>query len=438
MNPLQRTIHLPHIVALYVGAVMGSGILLVPGLAAQIAGPASLIAWGAMIIFILPIALSMGWLSHQYPNVGGVAHFVKLAFGELASIHVGWYFLMSVAIGAPITAIAGAQYLCRAMGWGRGEELVIASSILLIGLFINYRGMKLSGNLQVVLIVGIVAVLLFAIFGSIPRIKADAFQPFFPHGWFSVGQAAVLLFWCFIGWEAVSHMSEEFVNPKDAVKGVIIAAILVGVLYFSTAFATIGTQSYKENSAFIQMLEFVIGRPGRYLTGVTCFFICTATVIAYVGAASRLAYALSKDGNAPKFCARISSKHHSPVGGLTFLAFCFAVGMVLYSFQFVSLSELILFPNASLILTYFAGCLAGVILLRDSKAKRYTSILSTTFILFMIPFIGWAILYPVLVSLLVWIARILRKDDRVNRASKTKVHNRKKMGLNNEVDTTTN
>ncbi|HBI03785.1 MAG TPA: amino acid permease, partial [Paenibacillaceae bacterium] len=104
---LKATIGLPQAIALNIGAVLGSGILLMPGVSAQLSGPASLIAWGIMALFVLPMALSMGLLSSAYSNSGGVSHFATLAFGRKIGALVGWFFLMSVTIGGPIVAIIG-------------------------------------------------------------------------------------------------------------------------------------------------------------------------------------------------------------------------------------------------------------------------------------------------------------------------------------------
>ncbi|MGF9826550.1 amino acid permease, partial [Brevibacillus agri] len=76
-----KTLRLPQIVALYIGAVIGSGVLLIPGLAAEKAGPASILAWLVMSILVLPMALTMGLLSARYPSSGGVSTFVRTAYG---------------------------------------------------------------------------------------------------------------------------------------------------------------------------------------------------------------------------------------------------------------------------------------------------------------------------------------------------------------------
>lgn len=91
-SAFQEILSLPQIVALYVGAVVGSGILLIPGLTAELAGPASILAWLVMSILVLPMAITMGLLSARHPHSGGVSHFVRLAYGDRFGNAVGWFF----------------------------------------------------------------------------------------------------------------------------------------------------------------------------------------------------------------------------------------------------------------------------------------------------------------------------------------------------------
>ncbi|WP_025684052.1 APC family permease [Paenibacillus maysiensis] len=407
-HKLQSTIGLPQAIALYIGAVLGSGILIVPGLAAEMAGPASLLAWGFMTLLILPMALSMGLLSAKFPNAGGVSHFVSLAFSPRAGSYIGWFFLMSVPIGAPVAALTGAGYMTAAMGWGEGSRMGLAAAMLAVGLIINWIGMKVAGRIQIAVVIAIVAVLIFAIVSALPQMKSVHFTPFAPHGWLPVGQATAILFWCFIGWEAVSHLSEEFTNPqRAAVKGVTVAAVIVGLLYFLTALATVGTQSYLaggSDASLVWVISRAIGPWGAVIAGLTGIFICTATIIAYVGAASRVAYALSRQGHTFRWMGLLSRRFHTPIGGIMFLSLCFVVIMSLYGSGTVSLTNLIQFPNATFILTYLGGCAAGIKLLRGNRwgvAISWVSFISTAVVF---PFVGWAMLYPCLITFALWIA----------------------------------
>lgn len=403
-NKLQKGIGLPQAIALYIGAVLGSGVLIVPGLAAEMAGPASLLAWGFMTLLILPMALSMGLLSAKYPNAGGVSHFVTLAYGEKAGTLVGWFFLMSVPIGAPVAALTGAGYLTAALGWGEGAKLAVAAAMLAAGLVMNWIGMQLAGKIQIAVVIAIAAVLIFAFGAALPRMESIHFTPFMPKGWLSVGQAASMLFWCFIGWEAVSHMSEEFKDPqKAAIKGVTAAAIIVGILYFLSALATVGTQSYLKGdseSSMVWIISQPLGSWGGIVAGVTGLFICMAGIIAYTGAAARVAYAMSREGNAPKWWNSLSPRFHTPTGSLLFLMFCFIAVMLLYGTGTISLSTLIQFPNATFILTYMGGCAAGIRLLKGSRIGVVLSWISFAATAVVFPFTGWAMLYPLLIALL--------------------------------------
>ncbi|GIP46771.1 putative amino acid permease YecA [Paenibacillus sp. J53TS2] len=401
---LQKGIGLPQAIALYIGAVLGSGVLIVPGLAAETAGPASLLAWGFMTLLILPMALSMGLLSAKYPNAGGVSHFVTLAYGKKTGTLVGWFFLMSVPIGGPVAALTGAGYLSAALGWGEGAKLTVAAVMLAVGLLTNWVGMQLAGKIQIAVVIAIASVLIFAFGAALPRMESVHFTPFMPHGWLSVGQAASMLFWCFIGWEAVSHMSEEFKDPqKAAIKGVTAAAIIVGTLYFLSALATVGTQSYLKGgseSSMVWIISQPLGSWGGIVAGVTGLFICMAAIIAYTGAAARVAYAMAREGSAPKWWKGLSPRFHTPTGSLLFLMFCFAAVMMLYGTGTVSLSTLIQFPNATFILTYMGGCAAGIRLLKGSRTGVVLSWISFAATAVVFPFTGWAMLYPLLITLL--------------------------------------
>ncbi|MDQ0172923.1 amino acid transporter [Paenibacillus tundrae] len=182
-----------------------------------------------------------------------------------------------------------------------------------------------------------------------------------------------------------------------------IAAIVVGVLYFLTALATVGTQSYLHGGADVSLVWIIsqaLGSWGSLIAGLTGVFICTATVIAYTGAASRVAFALARQGAAPQWLTRLSGRFHTPIAALGFLAICFILVLGIYGSGLVSLTTLIQLPNATFILTYLGGCAAGIRLLRGNRAGVVISWVSFIATAVIFPFVGWAVLYPVVIIIL--------------------------------------
>ena len=412
METFPATLRFPQVLALYIGSVLGSGILILPGLAAEAAGPASLVAWGMMSLLVIPMALTMGLLSVRYPSAGGVSHFVTRAFGPGPGSLIGWLFLLSVVVGAPVLALTGAGYVCAAFGLGGPCRPAIAAVILLAALVSNYLGMRTTGRLQVAVVVTTIVILAAALAGSVTAVDPGNFAPFLPHGWGSVGHAMTLIFWCFIGWEAVSHLTAEFEDPgRDVVRGTLAAAVVVSLVYLATAVAVIGTRSYGpgvSDVSLVHLIRLSSGAWGGYLSGAAALFICVAPAIAYTGAASRLAYALSATGYAPTALSRLSRRYRTPAGGLGFLALAFGLVLLGFSSGLVSLPALIQLPNASFILTYLGGCGAGLVLLRGVRAGRFVSAVSLALTGVILLFAGWSVLYPVLIAL-AWSAFMLHR-----------------------------
>jgi amino acid efflux transporter len=417
IHPTERSsLRLHHIVALYVGSVLGCGVLILPGLSAEIAGPGSLLSWIFIIVLAFPMALTMGLLSARFPNDGGVSYFVTLAFNEQVGALVGWFFLVSGIIGVPILALTGAGYIAAAYGLSEFWRIVIAVSIILAGLFLNYIGMRISSQVQIAVVLGTICILVGAFIGSYRTVELSHFTPFILNGWMSIGYAATLLFWSYIGWEAVTHIAEEIEDPKrDVVRGTIIASIIIGSLYLLTAYVVVGTHMYGPGISDVSLVHLIEGSFGQYgmiLTGLTGLFVCLAPSISYIGAASRLGYSLAVTGYAPSFLARLSERYYTHIGGLIFLAGCFSFIFIIYSTGLLSLAFLIQLPNSTFILTYIGGCAAGMVLLKDNRYAVFLSALSLILTSCILLFVSWAIFFP-LGIILIWGIFLIRNRKRM-------------------------
>ena len=227
--------------ALYVGAVLGPGVLILPGLAAEVAGPASVLAWAALLALSVPLAITFAVLGVRFPEAGGTAAYARAAFGRGPGAVTGWCFLAGVVIGAPAVALIGGFYVAELLGAGREAAVAAAAGMIAAVVAANAFGVRASARLQLGLAGVLAALLLVAVVSALPESRAEHWTPFAPHGWSAVGEAASLLMLSFIGWEAVSHLAGELRDPHRQLPRAIFGALaVVVVLYLGLAIATVG------------------------------------------------------------------------------------------------------------------------------------------------------------------------------------------------------
>jgi amino acid efflux transporter len=403
---LARRITLPQAVALYVGAVLGSGVLLVPGYAAEAAGPASILVWFLMALLALPMALTLGALATRHPDAGGVSAYVRQAFGPRLAAVTGWLFLASVPIGTPVAALAAASYAQVALGLSHGVTFAIAFAIIGVALLNNFLGTDFLGRSQVVITGLICALLVVAIGVAAPHVEGAQFQPFAPHGFLGMGQAAALMFWCFIGWEAVSHMAEEFANPeRDTNRAIWIAALVVGLLYTLVGWVTVGTGSYggaQSNGSLALIVTRFLGPAGGLVVAGVALFIAVGVCNAYLGAAARLAYSLGREGVAPAVLGRLHPVRRTPAAAIGFVGVIALGVLAAQALGGADLRLLLALPNSTFMGTYLLGSAAAIRLL--SGRLRVLGWVSLVLSVFVYLFLGWAALYAPVVGILVWLA----------------------------------
>ncbi|HUW63520.1 MAG TPA: amino acid permease [Spirochaetia bacterium] len=402
---LKKTISWVQGAAMTIGAVLGSGVLVLPVAAAELAGPASLVAWLLMGLLAIPLVMTLGTLGAAYPDAGGIAAFARRAFGPRAEAVTGWLFLGTVPIGGPIVALIGANYAGRLFGATPWQVGLVAAGMLSAGLFFNYLGISLSGRVQIGVVATISLILLAAVLTALPRVRPDSFTPFAPHGWVPVGVAMTLLFWAFVGWEMIVHLGEEFRDPqRDIPRSLAFSLGIIIVLYLSLAVATVGTASYR-GAANITALAGMVGQGvGHWAGDVTAllgFLVCYGTIHTYLAGFSRLIYAQAREGHFPSFFARLHPRYQTPHRTLLVLGPVFFLVLLLAYYRQFDLSALIKWPSAVFIALYVIGMASGVKLLAGKG--RYYAMVSLAACLIVYGFLGWAGLYPIGLGVVGWL-----------------------------------
>jgi amino acid efflux transporter len=389
---LRKGITLRHAVALYVSSVLGSGVLVLPGLAAHLAGPASLVAWVVLSIASYPFAWTFASLSSRNPESGGVYAFAKEAFGPRVAAVVGWLFGLWFVAGSPAVVLIAASYLGYAFPLSRLEIHLVASAVIVVPFVINLRGIVFSSRVQLGIVASIVVLLLLAVAFSIGSVKVESFSPFLPRGLLPVGTAAALIFWSYLGYENVSNVAEEFKDPKrDFGRSVVLSVILVGVLYLSVAFVTVGTRAWESGGSvapFAALLSRVFGRFGAAGTALLAVVIIFATVNAYLAGMSRVILSVARDGALPGIFGRVSARTGVPTYSVTLLTVLALLMLVVYYVFDFDLQTALLIPSGAAILVYIVGSAAGIRLLRVRGFARVLPWITLVISIGVLPFVG--------------------------------------------------
>ena len=280
--------------ALYVGAVLGPGVLLLPALAAHAAGPASVLAWAGLLLASLAIAVTFAALGVRHPVAGGAAAYVRAAYGRRAAAVTGWWFYAGVVAGAPAVWLIGGFYVAHLTGGGRPVAVAAAAAMMVVVVAFNARGLHATARLQLGLAALLAVLLLVAVTSALPSAHAANWTPFAPHGWLAIGTAANVLMLSFVGWEAVAHLAGDFSDPRRQLPRAMLAAFaVVAVLYLGLAVTTVAVLGGAPDSTvpLAELMQRGLGGAGSALTAGAAVLLTVGTTNAYVAGATRLARA---------------------------------------------------------------------------------------------------------------------------------------------------
>jgi amino acid efflux transporter len=386
--------------ALYIGALLGPGLLLLPGLAAAEAGPASIIAWLALLILSGLFAAVFSALGRHNPSAGGVIGYVTAGLGRRAGLATGWMFLAGVVCGAPIVCLIGASYVTDLTGGGQLARAAVAAVLLLTVVGLAAGGLRASAAAQLVLVSLLTVVVIVAVTGSAGAARAGNWTPFAPHGWLSVGSAAATLMFSFVGWEAVAPLTRRFADPgRQLPRVVAIALAVTTLLYLGLAIATIGVLGPRAATdvPLAGLLSHAIGAAGPDIAAVAAIVLTLGATNAYINGAAAMAGQLSR--------AASGGRGRGPV--LRLLAAITATGLLLiigYGLRIVSTAALVAVPTALFLAVYLGAMTAAARVLPGPV--RLAALPAALAVTAMLGFCGWALAVPAAVALAVsWRAR---------------------------------
>jgi amino acid efflux transporter len=383
-------------VVLQVGALMGPGLLLLPGLAAAKAGPASVLAWAGLLIVSALLAIVFAALGVRYPSQAGVGSYVERGFGARCGRAVSWWFLAGIVTGGPIVCIIGADYVAALLHLGSTPAAAIAAGLLAGVVALTFGGLRISAGVQLGL-VGLLVVLVGVAIGiGVGHRSASHWTPFTPHGWASVGSAASLLMLSFAGWEAIASLTPRFAEPRIQLPRVIaVAFALSSALYLALAVVLIAALGGAANTTapLEALLHLGIGPVAPPTAAVAAVLLTLANTNAYLTGAAGLARALS-----PTTDGHWRHRDRLPTWLVVVVAAAGTLMIGLDAAGALSISALVTVPTTFFLAVYL-GCTAAAIRLLVGPT-RIAAAAATAAVIAVLCFSGWALLLPPAVAVL--------------------------------------
>ncbi len=383
-----------HGAALYVGALIGPGLLLVPALAVQAAGAASIVAWAALLVLSAPLAITFAALGVRHPVAGGVSAYVREGLGDRAAAVTGGWFLAAVIIGAPAVSLIGGFYVADLTGSGTAVAALVGLAMYATVLTANTFGLRISAGFQLALSSILIVVMAVAISFALPSHAGDHWSPFAPHGWWAVGTAANILVWLFVGWEGVAQLAGEFRRPEhDLPRAIALAFVIVTVLYVALAVATIGvTEGTASKVPLADLVSVGFGSAGRDATAVLAVALTMGTMNVYLGGSAKLAAALAQEGALPRWLAgdAYRSVPRRPLAALSVPILIILAGLVA---GVGSTSGLVRATSACFIAVYLLALTSAYRIL--SGRARAVAAVAVVSVVVLAVFSSWYLLVPV-------------------------------------------
>ncbi|WP_251863838.1 amino acid permease [Achromobacter sp. Marseille-Q4962] len=311
---LHRALGLRAAVALGVGGTIGGGIFVLVGHTAALAGPAALLAFALAFLASLLIALPYAELACRYPESGGGYAFAREVLGRRWGFLMGWVFWGAYLFISGYVTLGFGGYLGSLTGlppaWG-------AIALVAACVAVNAAGVRLSGQMQVLVIgVALAGLLGFALAG-LPSVQTHRFTPWMPNGASGMLSAALIAFLAFGGFDMVAAAGEEIERPeRNLPLAILLTLAIVLVVYLLVAFAALGTLDWRLLGASAAPLAdaaqaFMGSIGGRLVAGVAVL-TTAATANAVLVVTSRISFAMARDGLLPAGLARVSPQTQAP------------------------------------------------------------------------------------------------------------------------------
>lgn len=340
------------LISLGVGAVIGTGIFILPGtVAANSAGPGVSLSF-IVAAFVCALAgMCYAEFASAIPVAGSAYSYGNIIYGEFIGWLIGWALILEYMLSVATVASGWSSYfnsfiapfglkipkaISGPMDLKHGVyfDLVSVIIILLISALLS-QGMKNSIKVNVVAVFIKIAIILIFIFAGLQFIKPGNYHPFLPYHFFGVIKGATTVFFAFLGFDVVSASAAEVKNPKKNMPLGIIGTLLIAVvLYVGVSIVLTGMVKYTKldvSNPVAFALEYVHQNWIAELLSFGAMLGMATMMLTMIYSSSRLIYAMARDGLLPTAFSKLDRKHDSPQRALLLVTIIISLCSALFS-----------------------------------------------------------------------------------------------------------
>ncbi|MBU4484610.1 APC family permease, partial [bacterium] len=284
------------------GAMISSGLFILPGLAFMKAGPGMLFSYLLASILVVPAVLSKAELATAMPKAGGTYFFIDRTFGPAFGTLGGISNWFSIGLKSAFALMGIGEFaILFNPNITAFHVKLIACACCILFVLINIRGVGHAGKAQVAMVLGLIGVLIFYIIVGLPHIEMANFTPLVPHGMVSIIGTAGFVFISYGGLTKTASVAEEVRNPgRNIPLGMLLSLIVVSALYALVIFVTIGILDGNTLSNTLTPLSegarVILGMPGVIILSIAAMLAFITTANAGIMSTSRIPLAMSRDG----------------------------------------------------------------------------------------------------------------------------------------------
>jgi amino acid transporter len=363
MKELERDLGLPSVLAVSIGAMIGSGIFILPALALEIAGPAVILAYLLAGLLVVPAALAKSEMATAMPEAGGTYIYIERGMGPLLGTVAGVGTWFSLSFKSALALVGGVPYLVLLLDL---PVTPVALGLATVLILVNLLGAKQTGRLQLIIVVVMLAALGYFAAGSAAAVQQPNYRPFFVGGIGGLLAATGLVFVSYAGVTKIASVAEEVENPgRNIPIGILGSLAFTTLLYVAIVAVLVGVTEPGSVAGSLTPVavaaEVTLGPFGVLAVIIAAVLALVSTANAGILSSSRYPFAMSRDPLAPPSLASVSERFGTPVNAITLTG-----GVLLVLIAFVPILEIAKLASAFQILV-FALVNAAVIAFREGS-----------------------------------------------------------------------